>query len=104
MDGCGTSIRGIGRRQDGDGGLFALIRCDYPASVVAVVVATRRTELVYLAEHVGPSDVARVLRHLETSHAPTLGASVCYAPACVMAAVLRPTPEADLRPSIASSA
>jgi hypothetical protein len=56
--------------------------------LVAVVVATAHHRRIYLAEHVDPTDVARVLRHLETDHAGSAGAVACYAPACAVAVEL----------------
>jgi hypothetical protein len=82
-----SSIRDIGR-QPSAGSPDPLIRRAYPLCLVAVVVVTARGRCIYLAEHVDAPEVARVLLHLETDHAVSLGAAACYAPACAVAVEL----------------
>lgn len=97
------SILDIGRRGD-DGSPRAVIRCPHPPALLAVTVVTPRSQRIYLAQWILSTNVARLLRHVEDSHLPTLGVGVCYAPACQVAAELLPASEADAPPAIASSA
>ena len=98
------SLRDTGRSQRAAGSPWPPLRGAFPLACVAVSIVTQLGRRVILAEWVDAPDIARVLRHLETDHAVTLGADACYVPACPVACELSGISEADHRPAIASSA